>query len=190
MKFIIFSWADGIGKSYLMENIKNILWFEVVPMITTRPRRNWDDKISTDYDEFTKLSESVNLFWVHRNLNWYFYWYSTSVFWKNGIWLLEINPVYQKYSDIVDLIENNWWTIIHWFWLISEEGYLMQNIKNRNNLIDEEQLDLKLKMWREIQNNINEISTIGDARFKVVNITFANRDTLLMEILNYVNQIA
>lgn len=170
-----------------MQKIQNKFWINLIPMITTRPKRKWDDKISVSINEFNALNGDGELFWVHKNLNWYQYWYQKRKLLQSGIYLMEINPVFQNYLDIQNTIYNNWSSIIYWFWLISEKEYLITNLKNRESWISDEILESKLRMWEQIQNSILEIRNKNIDNFKVIKVSFDNRDLFLDEILNYVN---
>ncbi len=188
MNFFIFSWPDGVWKSYLMDNLHKKIWLPAIPMYTTRPTRTSDDKISISHKEFMDLQLRWDLFWVHTNMNWHLYWYNKNAFIDYNLWMLEINPVYQKYSDIINFMETYGWRIIYWFWLVSDKDYLKSNMKLRDPKITDEQLLVKLDMWEEIQNELFRIWNTSLDSFKLIHIDRINRDTLLNEISDYVSQ--
>jgi hypothetical protein len=187
---IVIAWPDWVGKWYITQEVCKILGFKSISMITTRPSRSWDSKISISNELFNNLSKANLLIWEHINLNWYKYAYLKKDFRSlknNDSTIIEINPTFQNYSSIVKELNKLNIPVLWFIWLTASKKYLQYNIKSRTPNITEDELEKKIVMWKSITKSI--ASLIKNNKWYIINISFKTRNKLITNFIDILAQL-
>jgi hypothetical protein len=169
------SGPDGAGKGYLTENaLARHPRITEVGMLTTRPAREGDTKVSVSDADFDSMLSKGELVGAHRNDNGFRYAYRASDLKDRGPTIIEINPTNQ--AGIVNDLARLGINMAGWIGVIGDSDYVRGNMQRRQPDMGPDELERKMGMGYRIADGLKELEASGHVT--IFNVGWDNRETM------------